>query len=102
MPCVTSIIISENKDSAHLTVGKLQGEVYCGFAEVDPYTPLSMVEQWNTLMQTCGADYKFIIHSGAHHGYALPDRDVHDKHALNRDWEQIFDMFRRQLLPYES
>src|SRR4051794_15994398 len=31
------------------------------------------------------------------HGYALPNRDIHDKHAANRDWELIFAMFRRQL-----
>ncbi len=96
-------IISDQKDSAHLTIGKSQGEVYCGFAEVDPYTPLSMVEQWNALMRTCGSvKYSFRIHTGAHHGYALPDRDIHDKQASNRDWEHIFDMFRRQLSPYEN
>jgi hypothetical protein len=25
----------------------------------------------------------------------FPDRDVYDKHAANRDWENIFAMFRR-------
>ena len=35
--------------------------------------------------------------AGAVHGYALPDRDIHDKRAANRDWELIFEMFRRQL-----
>ena len=33
----------------------------------------------------------------ARHGYALPDRDIHDKRAANRDWDLIFAMFRRQL-----
>jgi hypothetical protein len=27
----------------------------------------------------------------------LPDRDVYDRQAANRDWEYIFAMFRRQL-----
>ena len=31
------------------------------------------------------------------HGYALPDRDIFDKPAANRDWENIFAMFKRQL-----
>jgi len=34
----------------------------------------------------------------AEHGYALPNRDIHDKRAGNRDWELGFAMFRR-LLP---
>jgi len=41
--------------------------------------------------------YRYELHKGAHHGYALPDRDVFDKHAANRDWELIFAMFRRQI-----
>ena len=41
--------------------------------------------------------YSREVHPGAEHGYALPDRDIHDKRAANRDWELIFAMFRRQL-----
>ena len=37
------------------------------------------------------------VHAGCDHGYALPDRDVFNKAAANRDWENIFAMFRRQL-----
>jgi len=43
--------------------------------------------------------YRPTLHAGALHGYALPDRDVHDKHAANRDWENIFAMFRRTFGP---
>ena len=41
--------------------------------------------------------YRGRVHPAAHHGYALPDRDVFDKTAANRDWEHIFAMYRRQL-----
>jgi carboxymethylenebutenolidase len=37
------------------------------------------------------------VHPGARHGYALPDRDIHDHQAAERDWTEIFAMFRRQL-----
>jgi carboxymethylenebutenolidase len=42
--------------------------------------------------------FKTQVHSGARHGYALPDRDVHDRAATEADWANIFAMFRRQLL----
>ena len=45
----------------------------------------------------CPVDYCCEVHPGAEHGYALPDRDIYDKRAANRDWELIFAMFRRQL-----
>jgi len=41
--------------------------------------------------------YRAIVHPGTVHGYALPDRDIFDKPAANRDWENIFAMFKRQL-----
>jgi dienelactone hydrolase len=45
----------------------------------------------------CPVDYYYEVHPGVEHGYALPDNDIHDKRAANRDWELIFAMFRRQL-----
>jgi carboxymethylenebutenolidase len=92
-------IISDQPDSPHLSVKNMQGEVYCGFAETDQYAPLSMVDEWNELMKASSAKYRYEIHRGAEHGYALPDRDLHDKRAAERDWELIFAMFRRQLGP---
>jgi hypothetical protein len=42
------------------------------------------------------------VHSGAENGYALSDRDIHDKQAATRDWELIFAMLHRQLPPYTA
>lgn len=90
-------IISDKPDSPHRFVKDMRGEVYCGFAETDQYAPLPMVAEWNELMKSCGAKYRYEIHSGAEHGYALPDRDLFHKAAAERDWELIFPMYRRQL-----
>jgi carboxymethylenebutenolidase len=95
----TNLVI-DGKDSPHLQMSKARGEVYCGFGEIDRHTPRTTVE---TLDRTFAAldvsrvRYIREIHRGADHGYALPDRDVFDKQAANRDWETIFAMFRRQL-----
>jgi carboxymethylenebutenolidase len=90
-------LISERPDSPHLHASKLRGEFYCGFAETDPYAPLSMIEELRVLLAGCPVRHHFEIHAGAVHGYALPDRDIHHKRAANRDWELIFAMFSRQL-----
>ena len=42
-------------------------------------------------------DYTQIIHPGAPHGYAIPDRDAYDKQATYRDWEYIYAMYDRML-----
>ena len=44
--------------------------------------------------------YRVIVHPGTVHGYALPDRDIFDKKAAERDWELIFAMFHRQIPAY--
>jgi carboxymethylenebutenolidase len=92
-------LITDKPDSAHVGIAKLQGEVYCGFAETDEYAPLPMVEKWTGLMATSPARYQGVIHKGAEHGYALPDRDLFHKRGAERDWELIFAMFHRQIPP---
>ena len=91
-------LVSDATDSPHLAAGKMRGEIYCGFGERDRFTPPPVVETLARLMKdNAGVRYRGNVHIGADHGYALPDRDVFDKPAANRDWECIFAMFRRQL-----
>jgi carboxymethylenebutenolidase len=92
-------LISDRPDSPHLGLEKLRGELYCGFAETDPFAPLSMIDELGTMLGKCQVRYHHEIHQGAVHGYALPDRDIHHKAGANRDWELIFAMYRRQLGP---
>jgi carboxymethylenebutenolidase len=50
-------------------------------------------------MATSPAKYTGVIHKGAEHGYAVPDRDLFHKQGAERDWELIFAMFHRQIPP---
>jgi carboxymethylenebutenolidase len=95
-------LISDAPDSPHRLVKQFRGELYCGFAETDPYAPLSMVKELDELLRPCPVDYHYAIHRGAQHGYALPNRDIFDPHGAARDWEQIFAMFHRQIPAYKG
>ena len=90
-------LISDTPDSPHLLAKQFRGELYCGFAETDPYAPLAMARELEALLKPCPVAYRHQIHAGAMHGYALPNRDIFDPRAAARDWELIFAMFRRQL-----
>jgi carboxymethylenebutenolidase len=91
-------LVNDMPDSPHRLVERMRGEIYCGFAEHDPYMSLSAVDTLTGLFgEATNAAFRGIVHAGAHHGYALSDRDIFDKAAANRDWEHIFPMFRRQL-----
>src|SRR3989442_12668569 len=45
-------LISDAPDSAHRLVTQFRGELYCGFAETDPYAPLSLVKELDELTAT--------------------------------------------------
>ena len=90
-------LVSEQEDSPHRLAPRLRGELYCGFAEKDPNATPPIRAALDEAFAGCPVDYRVSLHAGAEHGYALPDRDIHDKHAANRDWELIFRMFRRRL-----
>ena len=84
--------------SPHRLAASCRGEIYCGFAEHDELAPESTRK---ALAEAFAANpnvrYRAVVHAGAEHGYALPDRDVYDKQAANRDWEIFFAMLRRVL-----
>jgi len=50
-----------------------------------------------SLQGIAGLTFSTRMHRGAHHGYALPDRDVYDHAAAEQDWADIFAMLQRQL-----
>jgi carboxymethylenebutenolidase len=89
-------LVTDKEDSPHLLAANMRGEVYCGYGELDSFAPAELVAAMEEAFQPVAAEYRYWVHAGANHGYALPDRDIHDKQAANRDWEVFFPMLRRQ------
>jgi carboxymethylenebutenolidase len=90
-------LATEAKPSPHRVAAKGQGEIYCGFAERDPQGAPEVVAALATELHRPGLTYQYQVHRDAEHGYALPDRDIHDAAATARDWVDIRSMLRRQL-----
>lgn len=93
-------LVSDAPLSADRLADAYRGEIYCGFAEHDEHATPAMIAALSAALEgRSNVRYRYRLHAGAEHGYALPDRDVHDKQAANRDWEAIFGMYRRILTP---
>jgi carboxymethylenebutenolidase len=90
-------LVTDSADSPHLSAKNAHGELYCGFGEKDRFTPPSTIRAIESALRGTKVGFRHEVHKGADHGYALPDRDVYDKQAANRDWELIFQMFYRQI-----
>lgn len=93
-----SRLVTEAADSPHRLTDRMRGEIYCGFAEFDRGAPPEVIRQVeDALRRNSELTSRSQVHAGARHGYALPDRDIHDRQAAERDWTEIFAMFGRQL-----
>lgn len=80
--------------SPHLAAARTQARIYCGFAERDPYAAPAIMAAMQEEFRRVGVTYESTLHRNAQHGYALPDRDVFDQAATERDWETIFSMLK--------
>ncbi len=90
-------LVVEGEDSPHRDAQHVRGEYYTGFGETDHYTPPEVIAGVRAGFNGQPADYSDLVHAGAAHGYAIPDRDVYDRDAAFRDWERIFAMYDRVL-----
>lgn len=93
-------LVTDSPDSVHRLGERFRGEIYCGFAERDPFAAPPIVAALAHAF--AGRDtvrYTPVVHAGIDHGYALPDRDIYDRGAAETDWSHILAMFRRQLAP---
>ena len=90
-------LVSDAKESPHLTFGRTRGEIYISCAEHDEVAPLDMVEELRGHFEASGAKGELEIHPGVHHGFAFPERWCYDRAAAERHWERLIALYRRRL-----
>jgi carboxymethylenebutenolidase len=91
-------LVTEAEDSPHKRIASMRGEFYAGYGAEDAMaTPERVAALARAFAANPNVIYRSNVHAGAHHGYALPDRDVHAADATATDWREIFAMFGRQL-----
>lgn len=88
----------DKKDSPHLRLGEISGELYVGAAEHDDYVPLDMIDRFEAAMQDADVRGRVERYWGRHHGFAFTDRPQHDARSEQRHWNVLADLFGRNLL----
>ena len=86
----------EGADAARAWLGRISAGLYCAFAEQDDIIPPSVPADLADLLRD-RKDARIVIHPGARHPYAFPDRVVHDPDAARSDWDAMFALFAREL-----
>ena len=90
-------LVSDAVESPHLTLGQARGELYIACAEHDELAPPRMVEELRGCFDRSGATGEIEVYPGTYHGFAFPQRRVHDKEAADRHWERLSALYRRRL-----
>ena len=91
-------LISDRPDSAHLSAGQIEGEIYFACAEKDRWAPREQIEQLDDVLKRAGVNYRIEWYPGAEHGFAFPKREgIYHKPSAERHWERVFALFERNL-----
>lgn len=90
-------LVADTKDSPHLRLPEIPGEVYIGCAETDHYAPPEMIEAFEAAVADTGANCRVEWFSGTEHGFAFAERPMYVRDASERHWERLHSLFRRNL-----
>jgi carboxymethylenebutenolidase len=90
-------LVSAGEESPHLSLSKVDGELYIACAEHDNLAPLPMVDELRILFRNSGASGEIELYPGVHHGFAFPQRWCYDGPSAERHWERLISLYRRRL-----
>jgi carboxymethylenebutenolidase len=90
-------MVTDRPDSPHLLLDRIKGELYIGFAEIDPGVPANVIPDLKAALAKAGTKHKLESFAGAHHGFCFAARADYDATASEESWAKILDMWDRNL-----
>ena len=90
-------MVTNNADSPHLLLDRIGGEVYLGFAEIDPSVPPNVIPDFKAALEVAGTRHILETFSGAHHGFCFAARPDYHPVAAEASWERMVDLWARNL-----
>ncbi|MBL8384380.1 MAG: dienelactone hydrolase family protein [Burkholderiales bacterium] len=90
-------IVTDAADSPHLLLDKIAGELYYGFAEVDPHVPDKDIPALRKALAQTRTRHEIEIHAGTQHGFCFPERQTYAPVASEAAWAKVFSLWERNL-----
>jgi len=90
-------MVTDAPDSPHTLAPRIEGELYVGFAGIDPAVPATTPPALDAALRAAGTRYRMETYDNAHHGFCFASRADHDPAAAERAWEVLFDLWHRNL-----
>jgi len=90
-------MVTEAEDSPHKRIQNVKGELYIGFAEVDPAVPDHVMPALKAALDKAGTKHTLEIIAGTHHGYCFAARADYNAVAAEATWQTLFALWDRNL-----
>ena len=90
-------MVTQAEDSPHKHIPKVKGELYIGFAEVDPAVPDHVMPALKATLEKAGTKHTLETIAGTHHGYCFAARADYNPVAAEATWQTLFALWDRNL-----
>lgn len=90
-------LVTDQPDSPHLEVERVDASLYFGFGENDSVTPLSTIPPLRDRLEDAGVAHRIEILAGAEHGFMMPGRAAYNEAAAEQAWAETLALLREQL-----
>jgi len=90
-------MVTEAADSPHRIVDRVKGELYLGFAEIDPGVSANVIPDLERVLRDAGVTHRIETYKGAHHGFCFANRPDYDPVAAEESWARVLDLWERNL-----
>jgi carboxymethylenebutenolidase len=90
-------MVTDQPDSPHLQLGQVKGELYIGFAEIDPSVPANVIPDLKAALAKTKVKHVLETIPGTHHGYCFAARNDYNPVAAEETWGKLFDLWERNL-----
>ncbi|HTP21389.1 MAG TPA: dienelactone hydrolase family protein [Solirubrobacteraceae bacterium] len=90
-------LVTDEPDSPHLEVDRVDAALYLGFGENDQVTPLSTIPPLREQLDQAGVPYRIEVLAGAEHGFTMTGRAAYDEAATEQVWAGTLTLFRERL-----
>ena len=90
-------IVTDQMDSPHLLLDRVQGELYFAFAEHDPGVPDQAIAGLQAALARTGLRHTVKVIPGTHHGYQFAARADYQPVAAEATWDDLFALWERTL-----
>ena len=91
----TGGLVTDDEDSAHLSAGEIDAELYLGFADNDKSATPEQIATVEGALSRAGATFTAEVFADAEHGYTMADTPAYDEASAERHYDELFGLLSR-------